>query len=219
MILRFIDSGRVVTRDLVGDELYETIKKRIDSKHNLVGEITMFKGFPGIQKSASDLFPWTLSTNVVDRMGDVVDQTWNLDFYKSNPVVLWAHNHSIPAIGIMESIDVAESLRGQIRFGKEVDAFSKSIADRVSSGILRAGSVGFIPMNIDPIEEMIDGRTFVTGYKLSNNELLEFSICNVPANPMALSEQIFEPKSAPTIVPLPSKSGGLKKFIRTEVKQ
>lgn len=214
MILRFVERGRVVTRDLLGEELYQTLRDRTNKDGHLTGEVTVFKGFPGIQRSTTDLFPWTLSTNTKDRMGDVVDQSWQLDFYKANPVILWAHNHSIPAIGVMESIEASEELKGLIRFAGDIDPFAKSIAQRAAAGILRAGSVGFIPMEITPIEETINGKTYITGYKLSKNELLEFSICNVPANPMALAE---EPKSIePETVPLPSTSGGLKMFTRRE---
>jgi hypothetical protein len=51
-------------------------------------------------------------------------------------------------------------------------------------GFLSAVSVGFIPMKYAFSEE--DGRTW--GIDFLEQELLEFSVCPIPANPEALSE-------------------------------
>jgi HK97 family phage prohead protease len=69
---------------------------------------------------------------------------------------------------------------------KSFDPFGWAIGERVKAGVIRAGSVGFRVMEI----EIPDKETAKDGTSLifRKQELLEFSICNVPANPFALSK-------------------------------
>jgi HK97 family phage prohead protease len=71
---------------------------------------------------------------------------------------------------------------------KEYDPFGWAIGQRVKAGVIRAGSVGFRPVEIElPSKEGgRDGTVLI----FRKQELLEFSICNVPANPFALSSSI-----------------------------
>jgi len=132
---------------------------------------------------------WTLSTFDLDRYGERVDPAgWDFKKYLQNPVVEWAHRYDIPAIGKMENLSVDdEGLHGFVFFNsKEFDPFGWSIGERVKAGVIRAGSVGFRVMEI----EIPDRKTSEDGTCLifRKQELLEFSICNVPANPFALSK-------------------------------
>jgi HK97 family phage prohead protease len=133
-------------------------------------------------------FPWTFSTFDLDRFDERIDpQGWELERYRQNPVVQWAHRYDIPAIGISTNITTGDKgLNGHIIFNaKEFDTFGWSIGERVKAGVLRAGSVGFRVLEI----ELPDKETQADGTSLifRKQELLEFSICNVPANPFALS--------------------------------
>ena len=48
----------------------------------------------------ADSMTFVASTGEVDRHGDVVSVSgWKLDAYRKNPVFLWAHDYSRPAIG------------------------------------------------------------------------------------------------------------------------
>jgi HK97 family phage prohead protease len=80
-------------------------------------------------------------------------------------------------------------LHGAVVFNdKEYDPFGWAIGQRVKAGVIRAGSVGFRPVEIElPSKE--DGRDG-TVLIFRKQELLEFSVCNVPANPFALSSSI-----------------------------
>jgi HK97 family phage prohead protease len=233
MILRYSERGILVTKDLAGEELLQVVKDRTDPKGKLKSELVVFKGmqiFTKIPDAESEIFPWVYSSDDRDRMGDRVVQDWILDNYKKNPVVLWAHDHRTPAIGYSESIKVDTHLGGNIRFNKtEFDPFGASIAARVRFGTLRAGSVGFMPCVITRIEEEIEGKHYVTGYELSQNDLWEFSICNVPANPLALYGGKIVPATEPQkeedpprrsiFVPIgktPPVRGGLKMFIQED---
>ena len=47
-----------------------------------------------------DGFPWVFSTFDLDRDEERIDPDgWDLKHYQKNPVILWAHDSRIPAIG------------------------------------------------------------------------------------------------------------------------
>lgn len=122
------------------------------------------------------------STATVDRYGESVDQgSWNLEHFKQNPVILWAHNLSFgedrPPIAKAVNVGVEDKeLVFDIQFDMK-DEFAASIYRKYKEGFLNAFSVGFIShsqgmMNDVPL--------------LMDNELLELSAVPVPANPEAL---------------------------------
>jgi HK97 family phage prohead protease len=141
-------------------------------------------------------FPWTLTTYDLDRFGERIDpQGWDFKRYMDNPIVEWAHSYLIPAIGKIEGLTIDDNgLHGVVYFNdKSYDPFGWSIGQRVKAGVLRAGSVGFRVMEI----EIADRETAKDGTSLifRKQELLEFSICNVPANPYALARNIETAKT------------------------
>jgi uncharacterized protein len=135
-------------------------------------------------------FAWTLSTFDLDRFGERIDpQGWDFKRYMNNPIVEWAHRYDIPAIGKIEGLAVdGDGLHGVVFFNdKSFDQFGWSIGQRVKAGVIRAGSVGFraLEIEIPSKEDSRDGTSLI----FRKQELLEFSICNVPANPYALSKK------------------------------
>jgi HK97 family phage prohead protease len=139
--------------------------------------------------------PWTFSTFDLDRYDERVDpQGWELSQYKNNPVVQWAHRFDVPAIGRADDLLTDDKgLHGTIIFNeKEYDTFGWSIGERVKRGVLRAGSVGFriLEVELPSKQAQADGTVLI----FRRQELLEFSICNVPANPFALREKSEERK-------------------------
>jgi HK97 family phage prohead protease len=135
-------------------------------------------------------FAWTLSTFDLDRFGERIDpQGWDFKRYMNNPIVEWAHRYDIPAIGKIEGLVVDDNgLHGLVFFNdKSFDSFGWSIGQRVKAGVIRAGSVGFraLEIEIPSKEDSQDGTSLI----FRKQELLEFSICNVPANPYALSKK------------------------------
>jgi HK97 family phage prohead protease len=136
---------------------------------------------------------WTLSTFDLDRFSERIDPAgWDYRRYMDNPVVEWAHRYDIPAIGKADSLYADEKgLHGLVIFNdKDYDPFGWAIGQRVKAGVIRAGSVGFrvIEIEIPDKETGKDGTTLI----FRKQELLEFSICNVPANPFALAKTIAE---------------------------
>lgn len=132
-----------------------------------------------------EMYHWIMSTFDTDRDFEKVDQNgWDLSNYKMNPVILWSHDYKIPAIGHCENIGVNPELCGDIIFNdKDYDEFGWSIGQRVKAGVLRSGSVGF---RVDELE-FLENKDRDCDLIYRKQELLEFSICCVPANPFALT--------------------------------
>jgi HK97 family phage prohead protease len=133
---------------------------------------------------------WTLSTFDLDRFGERIDPAgWDFRQYLKNPVIEWAHRYDIPAIGKIVGLAADDvGLHGVVIFNdKDYDPFGWAIGQRVKAGVVRAGSVGFrvIEIEMPDKETAKDGTTLI----FRKQELLEFSICNVPANPFALCKR------------------------------
>jgi HK97 family phage prohead protease len=178
---------------------YLGVKKEVSGVHKVNKEIELIAPVPFCLSAETDTekgFMWTLSTYDLDRFGERVDpHGWDFSQYQKNPVVEWAHRYDIPAIGKIEKLAIDDKgLHGFVIFNsKDYDPFGWSIGERVKSGVIRAGSVGFRVMEI----EIPDRKTQEDGTALifRKQELLEFSICNVPANPFALAKNIETEKT------------------------
>jgi HK97 family phage prohead protease len=120
-----------------------------------------------------------LSTAAVDRDGDTIDpKGWDLKSYLKNPVVLWAHDyHSLP-VGRATSVAISDGkLVSECEFASH--EFAETVYQLVSGGFLRATSVGFKPRKYTINEER-------HGLDFTEQELMEYSIVPVPANPEAV---------------------------------
>jgi len=168
------------------------VKKEVAGIQKVAGDVELIASVPfhlTADKEVNNGFMWTLSTYDLDRYGERIDQNgWDYRRYMKNPVVEWAHNYMIPAIGKMDGLTVDDDgLHGFVYFNaKDYDPFGWSIGERVKAGVIRAGSVGFrvLEIEIPSKEESKDGTSLI----FRKQELLEFSICNVPANPFALAK-------------------------------
>ncbi len=137
-----------------------------------------------VQKAArsSDGLEFVLSDETVDRMGDViVADGWNLANFKRNPIALFGHDQSTP-IGYWENLRIEGSkLVGHLKLAaKGTSQRIDEIVSLIEQGILKAVSVGFKPLDSEP---MANGR----GVRFKRQELLETSVVSVPANPAALA--------------------------------
>jgi HK97 family phage prohead protease len=115
-----------------------------------------------------------------DRMGDVLDPNdCRLDDFRQNPVMLAQHDSNKP-IGRWPSIEVQNGrLEALGEFAPEgVSELADEYCRLAKSGIIRAVSVGFIPIEYEPRRG--------GGYLFKKWDLLELSLVSVPANPNAL---------------------------------
>jgi HK97 family phage prohead protease len=194
MIIR-TKSGGVMPGDASMLLDYLGVKKEAAGVQKVAGNVELFCSVPfqltgnNEQLTMNDGFPWVLSTFDLDRYAERIDPAgWDFSQYMKNPVVEWAHRYDIPAIGKIENLTIDDKgLHGLVYFNsKEYDPFGWSIGERVKAGVIRAGSVGFRVMEIEipSKENNLDGTSLI----FRKQELLEFSICNVPANPFALAK-------------------------------
>lgn len=127
---------------------------------------------------------FVISTNTVDRYGDTIDaKGWDTKNYERNPVVLWAHNHSMPPVAQALKVWAEDNqlMADALFTPEEVYAFGHTVYLLHKGNFLRATSVGFLPTKwqlVDTDERM--------GYNFLEQELLEFSSVPIPANPEAL---------------------------------
>jgi HK97 family phage major capsid protein/HK97 family phage prohead protease len=132
---------------------------------------------------ASDPLEFVMSDDSVDRMGDVIEQDgWQLDNFRKNPIALFGHSSGFP-IGTWQDVDISGGqLRGRLQLMPAASDRLREIHAAISAGVLRAVSVGFHPIEMEPIED-----SDVFGYRFTKQELVECSLVAVPANPNALS--------------------------------
>ena len=116
----------------------------------------------------------------VDRVKDVmVPEGCILDGYKSNPIVLFNHDPHSPVGNAAVAIQNGR-VEALIDFAqKGISAKADEVCGLYKSGVLRAVSVGFQPIEHEPIK---DGGTRYTKWAL-----MEISGCSVPANPNAVT--------------------------------
>lgn len=154
-------------------ELWEKVKDNNDAMNIYVNAV--------FTKSAdmANKYHVVMSTPMEDRHGDIVEQEWDLRFFKKNNVFLDSHNYdSIEHIlGRVEKPSAKnKNLEGDVVYCD--DNPKGLLAHKMTDGdFLHAVSVGFIPKEFDD-----KGR-------ILKSELLELSAVSVPANPEALFEK------------------------------
>jgi HK97 family phage prohead protease len=140
--------------------------------------------FKGLNEDGT--FEAVISGIKTDRYGDTIDPAgWELKNFKKNPVLLWSHDHSIPAVGRALNVWVEDNLL-KMKGEFAPTPFAQELKLLVEQGFLRAFSVGFMP---------IDYKYNDRGIDFLKQELLEASFVNVPAYVDALLKGIAEDKN------------------------
>jgi HK97 family phage prohead protease/HK97 family phage major capsid protein len=162
---------------------------------------------------------FVLSDGSIDRIGDVVDPAgWQLDMIKSPPKVLFNHDPD-QILGNWEDIrkDAGGQLIGRINWAVS-DHWPKLnyIRDLVRQGILRTVSVGFRPLERQPLTKTASKE--YGPFRFTKSELLECSLVSIPANPNALAitkglprdlvAEIFKPRPATETLDRPRSDHG-----------
>ncbi len=133
----------------------------------------------------SRVIDFVISSGAVDREGDTIAANgWELENFRKNPVVLFAHDHGEPPIARALSVATKDGkLTARTEFmAPDLSAFSHMIFRMYAEGFMRAVSVGFQPLEWSFAKE--EERKL--GIDFHRQELLEFSAVPVPANPEAL---------------------------------
>lgn len=136
--------------------------------------------------AAAGLFEATISTESVDRSGDIVRADGcRYDAFMRNPVVLFAHEYDdLPVAKCIElQVIPGRGIRAQFLFPEwGVSERADTVRRMWAGGFLNATSIGFNPLKAAPID--IKNPWGAQDYL--EWELLEFSIVSVPANSEAL---------------------------------
>jgi HK97 family phage prohead protease len=128
-----------------------------------------------------------ISTSSPDRIGDRILPAGlrNADEYLRNPVVLWAHQRTMPPIGTCERLTIEpDRIIAETKFSAS-SPFAQDVFNLYAEGVLRGWSIGFVPTRLYPIaptREQPKGGTCYPEW-----DLLEYSAVPVPENPQALT--------------------------------
>lgn len=137
----------------------------------------------------------TITTDSPDRSGDVVvPKGGDLENFRKNPVVLYAHNYS--GLPIATCIDLAvneHNIVAKVQFPeKGIYELADIVYEMYTSdpALLSAWSIGFIAKEYEEIEDDDDDEysSWYGSYEFTSWEMLEFSAVPVPANPEALTQ-------------------------------
>jgi HK97 family phage prohead protease len=139
---------------------------------------------------------FTASTPTVDRYNTIVkSEGIDTTRFKANPQFLWAHD----GYGSLLGVPSMDSVIGRIISWKaspsafvvdaefapaSVNPRAQQALDLVRGKFLNSVSIGFIPKTWH--EEVVDGRDTTV---FDSVELLEISLCSIPANPEAIASR------------------------------
>ena len=137
---------------------------------------------------------FTVSDRSIDRDGDIVEPAgWsNLEQFSESGVVLWNHDHSIPAIAAPVNPRIEnDALVSGAKFptpGKH--QLADMLFGLLDEEIITSVSAGFMPEEFEPLED--DGDELIRGVRFTKQELYEFSVVNVPSNRNAVMERALK---------------------------
>lgn len=132
-----------------------------------------------------------MSTASVARDGHILlPEGARLDNYKANPVVLWNHDADKPPVGRAENVTAGtDEIVARVKFPDVgISQRADEIRGLAKGGFINAVSVGFDPLDGDPI----DPKKPRAGMRFTDWDLLELSFCNVPVDTGALVTQRAE---------------------------
>jgi hypothetical protein len=162
-------------------EWKDDVKKGLD-----VAGVVAIKGYvpEKIEKSSDGdrALRFTISDGDADRENDIIEiDGWEIDNYLANPVVLWSHASFALPIGRALSVQrINRKLVSTAEFATpDTYAFADTVYRLILADILRATSVGLLPLKYIYNAER-------GGFDIQKQELLEWSVVNIPANPRAM---------------------------------
>lgn len=182
MDLYLKSDGGYVKKELSNEDYLGWFKSNTNDEGDVTEDCLLYKD-ADLKINTDKSVTFIMSDDSLDRDFERFDTAgWNLKTYKKNPVLLWSHDRSIPAIGLMEKTRVKDNqLIGNPVFDMD-DPLAVQIAGKVQKKVLRSGSVGFFPSKV----EFNDDDKDPCRLTYMKQELREFSVCNVPANPNAV---------------------------------
>lgn len=129
-----------------------------------------------------DIGVFTVTKDMVDRDGErVLPMGGNYNNFKKNPIMFYNHSRWDSPIGKWSDIEVKEDsveMRGWI---SDTTNISKNVLGLIKDDVIRTASIGFKPLVWSEDEkDKLPGQKGVT---IKEYEILEVSVCDIPANP------------------------------------
>lgn len=152
---------------------------------------------------------FVISTDAKDRHRTVLNMKgWQLDNFNRNPIVGYQHNvygdnmcvppnpDDVlgPARAWVENVNGKDVLMGEVTFETaDINPLAEKVFRKVLNGTLRATSVGFLEVGKGKMiqEKDANGKIVNETYHFSGQELIEFSIVNIPSNPEATRKVVI----------------------------
>jgi len=173
------------------------------NKDYLEGVIDRAKFPKDIEETRTVQF--VISTEAKDRHGTKLNMKgWNLDNFNRNPIVGYQHNvygdnMCVPpnpddVLGPARAWMEDGRLMGEVKFETaDINPQAEKIFRKVLNGTLKATSVGFLETGEGEWVETKDakGKVIDKTYHFAGQELLEFSIVNIPSNPEATRKVVM----------------------------
>jgi hypothetical protein len=149
-----------------------------------------------------------ISSAARDRHRSIVNMDgWSIDNFNRNPIVGYQHNVYGDNLCVPDDPDnvIGEGrawtegeganklLIGSVRFEPaDINPRAEKIFRKVLNGSLRATSVGFLETGKGEYKNILDseGNIVDRTYYFKGQELLEFSIVNIPSNPEAVGRSL-----------------------------
>jgi HK97 family phage prohead protease len=168
---------------------------------------------------------FTISTGSVDRERDTIAIAgWDLSNFKNNPVVLWGHDASRLPIGRAFDVTIeGGALKASVEFipddTPEGGQFAEAVYRLARGGFIAATSVGFRPLKWDYSTDKDRGADdWFPGIDFAEQELVEFSIVTVPANPEALVDAPLPGEGTAIATPNPTSGEEVTAFNEEQAK-
>jgi hypothetical protein len=150
---------------------------------------------------------FVISTDSRDRHNEVINmKNWKLDTFNANPIVGYQHNvygdnmclapNPDDVLGKSKAwIDQYKgktALLAEVEFEpKEINPLAEKVFRKVLFGSLNAASVGILPIGKGKVEKTTkDSGDVEQTYYYDGQELIEWSIVNIPANPDARAKSM-----------------------------
>jgi len=145
-----------------------------------------------------------ISSAARDRHDSILNMKgWQLDNFNRNPIVGYQHNvyggnmclaaNPDDVLGPGRAFLEEDKLIGEVTFEtKDINPQAEKIFRKVLNGTLRATSVGFLEVGSGKMKKTLDdqGNVIDEVYHFAGQELLEFSIVNIPSNPEAVGRSL-----------------------------
>lgn len=169
--------------------LDQIISERSFSARSDGKSLTKIHKAPASWNSDARSAKFIMTAEIIDRYGDiVVSKGGDTADFVNNPVALWAHDSRDFPIGMWSDLTTingaSKRVEGVINLSAEgTTPETDTIARLLAQNMVRACSIGFLPK---AWESMKDDKDRTVGYRFLQWELLECSVCSIPANPAAL---------------------------------